>query len=81
MASDTPTTNETVSTTSAAPTTTTSTVPTWKGKKGDVAISDMATAHIKNAVNVVEVEISKGVTTAAHLLEHLKKELSGRTDA
>jgi hypothetical protein len=57
------------------------TTPVWKSSKGDVKITEMATAHIKNAINTVESELAKGITKGASVLTHLKNELSGRTDA
>jgi len=67
--------------TNTTPTTSSTTAPVWKGTKGDIAVTEMATAHIKNAITVVEGEIAKGITKGESILTHLRAELSGRTDA
>jgi hypothetical protein len=53
----------------------------WKSSKGDVKVSDMATAHIKNAITVVEAELKSGVTKGESILEHLKAEFAKRPAA
>lgn len=57
----------------------------WKSKKGDVAISDMATPHIRNSINKVERELTDPSTSNREVLESvltsLKQEYSTRSDA
>jgi hypothetical protein len=54
----------------------------WKSaKKGDIAITEMVTPHLANAVNKVRAEIAEGDTSKQELLTNLETELSTRTDS
>lgn len=53
----------------------------WKSaKKGDIAITEMVTPHLANAVTKVRAEIDEGDTSKQELLTNLETELSTRTD-
>ncbi len=53
---------------------------TWTGKKGSVAITEMVTPHLANAIAKVRAEIAEGDTSKTELLSTLESEYSTRTD-
>lgn len=59
----------------------TNTSTVWKSStKGDIALSEMATPHLSNAINKVRNEIAEGDTSKQELLTNLETEYSTRTD-
>lgn len=53
----------------------------WKSaKKGEIALTEMATPHLSNAINKVRAEIAEGDTSKQELLTNLETEYSSRTD-
>lgn len=53
----------------------------WKStKKGDIAITEMVTPHLANAITKVRAEIAEGDSSKQGLLNTLETEYSTRTD-